>query len=265
MTFQVNEVPTDLQNRHTLDLFSLKGKNAVVFGGSKGIGLNVATAFVQAGANIVMTYHSTDCQDIATKLAKENGVRVDVVQCNVGCEESVEKAFEEIKRLHEKIDIVVANAGIAYRREATEITTEEFEHVMNVNVTSIHRIASRSGQIFKKQGFGNFIATSSMSGSIVNTPQTVSTYCTSKAAVRHYCKALAVEWAGFARVNTVSPGYIATDMPGYQFRKEWAPYVPMQRIGLSTELRGTYLFLASDASTFVTGLDLIVDGGYTVI
>ncbi|WBW75093.1 short chain dehydrogenase [Schizosaccharomyces osmophilus] len=265
MTFKVNPVPTELENKHVLDLFRLSGKNAVVFGGSKGIGMSVCSAFAQAGANVVMTYHSTPCKEKAMKLAKETGVRVDAIECNVGDEKSVASAFEEIKRLHDKIDVVVANAGVAFRSAAEECTTDQWENIMNVNVTSIHRIASRSGQIFKEQGFGNFIATASMSGTIVNTPQKISAYCTSKAAVKHYCKALAIEWAGFARVNTVSPGYIATDMPGYQFRKDWEPYVPMQRIGLSTELRGAYLFLGSDASTFITGLDLVVDGGYTVI
>ena len=105
-----------------------------------------------------------------------------------------------------------------------------------------------------------------MSGHIVNIPQYQATYNAAKAAVVHFCKSLAVEWAPFgARVNTVSPGYIATDISKFvskEMRSAWLDKIPMHREGLANELKGAYLFFASDAGSYATGADLIVDGGY---
>ncbi|CAA20782.1 Short chain dehydrogenase [Schizosaccharomyces pombe] len=257
--------PANVTTAHVLDLFSLKGKNCVVFGAAKGIGFSIATAFAQAGGNVIITYLTTDPTEKAKKLAEETGVQVHTLKIDISRSDTVEAGVEEIQKIFKEIHVVVANAGMPFRRSVLDSPPHEFEKVMNINTNSVYRVAYYMGKIFKKQGFGNLIATASMSATIVNAPQHIAAYCASKAAVRQLCKALAVEWAEFARINSVSPGYFATDMPGYEFLKQWEPYVPFKRLGLTPELRGTYLYLASNASSFVTGLDLIVDGGYTCL
>lgn len=115
--------------------------------------------------------------------------------------------------------------------------------------------------------YGSFVATASMSGHIVNFPQLQSAYNAAKSGVIHLCKSLAVEWVRFARANTISPGYIATEISNFvpqETKNIWKDKIPMGREGEVGELKGAYLYLASDASSYTTGADLVVDGGYTL-
>jgi sorbose reductase len=140
---------------------------------------------------------------------------------------------------------------------------DHYHSVVTTDLDSVYFSAHAAGKYFRAQGSGSFIATASMSGHIVNIPQQQAVYNAAKAGVIHFCKSLAVEWAGFARVNTVSPGYIATEISGFvdaETKKIWHEKTPMKREGLANELKGAYLYFASDASTFTTGSDLICDG-----
>lgn len=132
------------------------------------------------------------------------------------------------------------------------------------DLDSVYYSALSAGKYFKKQRSGSFIATASMSGHIVNVPQLQAAYNAVKAGVVHYCKSLAVEWASFgARANSVSPGYIATEISDFvpeDTKKIWRDLTPMKREGLANELKGAYLYLASDAATYTTGTDIRVDG-----
>ncbi|KAF4511132.1 hypothetical protein G6O67_002955 [Ophiocordyceps sinensis] len=268
-----------------LPLFSLKGRTAIVSGAGAGIGLGVAQALAEAGANVAIWYNSNK-QAIAEAEAIEKtyGVKCRAYQVNVVSAQDVDGAINDIVgEFNGRLDIFVANSGIAWSDGALiDGPTETAQKVMAVNVDGVMWCAKSAGAHFrrqKKEGTtldgkplgnyiaGSFIATASISGSIVNIPQMQAVYNGSKAAVVQFCKSLAVEWTGFARVNTVSPGYIVTDILDLtrpEIVKQWKDKIVMGRAGLVKELKGSYLYLASDASSYTTGLDMIVDGGYTL-
>jgi sorbose reductase len=144
---------------------------------------------------------------------------------------------------------------------------ENWDTLMGVNLSSAYYCAKEAGAIFRKQGSGSLIFTASISGHIANVPQNQACYNASKAAMIHLAKSLALEWAGFARVNSVSPGYIKTPISAgcsKEMKDEWFSLTPMRREADAKELKGIYLYLASDASNFTTGADIIVDGVYCV-
>ncbi|ODV95263.1 hypothetical protein PACTADRAFT_50010 [Pachysolen tannophilus NRRL Y-2460] len=250
------------------DLFSLKGKVASITGSSSGIGFAVAEAFCQAGADVAIWYNSHPCHDKAEALAKKYNVKVQAYKCAINDKVAVEETILQIEKDFGTIDIFVANAGVVWTSdEITNNNDEQYKNVMECNVDSVYYCAKTVAKIFKKKGKGSFIATASMSGHIVNVPQMQAPYNASKAAVLHLARSLAVEWAGFARVNTVSPGYIKTDLNNFASidrKRAWWSLTPMGREALPRELVGAYLYFASDASTFTTGADLVVDGGYCV-
>jgi NAD(P)-dependent dehydrogenase (short-subunit alcohol dehydrogenase family) len=142
----------------------------------------------------------------------------------------------------------------------------DFEHIQDTNVLGVFLTAQAAAKAMVRQGRGGaIITTASMSGHIINVPQRVGHYCTSKAAVIHLTKALAVELAPHGiRVNSVSPGYIRTELvePLTEYHAQWEPKIPMGRMGRPEELAGLYLYLASEASSYMTGSDLVIDGGY---
>lgn len=254
-----------------LDLFSLKGKFASVTGASGGIGLAVAESFAQAGADVALWYNSNPAVvEKAEQIAKENGVKVKAYKCSVTDEAAVKATIEQqLKDFGGKLDIFVANAGATHTAgDVVDDASENWHKIIDVNLNGVYYAAKYAGQQFKKQGFGSFIMTASMSGSIVNVPQMQALYNTSKAALIHFAKSLAVEWAGFARVNTVSPGYTVTDITNFaspEVRAKWWQLTPLGREATPQEIAGAYLYLASDASTFTTGANLVVDGGYSII
>ncbi|KAH8151094.1 uncharacterized protein LAJ45_04796 [Morchella importuna] len=256
-----------------LPLFSLKGKTAIVTGAGAGIGLAVADALAEAGANVAIWYNSNKkAIERAQQIADKWGVTCKAYQVNVTDQAEVAKYTDLIaEEFNGRLDIFVANAGIPWIKGAIlDNGAEGHEHyhkVIATDLDSVYYSAWAAGKWFKKQGSGSFIATASMSGHIVNIPQLQTTYNAAKAAVIHFCKGLAVEWAGFARVNTISPGYIATEISDFvpQETKEiWKEKIPFHREGLANELKGAYLYLASDAATYTTGTDIIVDGGYVL-
>lgn len=252
-----------------LPLFSLKGKTAIVTGAGAGIGYAVADAFAEAGANVAFLYNSnTKAIERAAETAAKYGVKCQAYGVEVTSQEEVEAVVDQVvKDFNNRLDIFVANAGIPWIKGPI-LDAKDHAHYHNVIATDLDGVyfsAYAAGKYFKQQGSGSFIATASMSGHIVNIPQMQATYNAAKAGVIHFCKSLAVEWAGFARVNTVSPGYIATEISGFvpaETKKIWHSKTPMGREGLANELKGAYLYFASDASTYTTGSDLICDGGY---
>ncbi|KAI9149351.1 LOW QUALITY PROTEIN: L-xylulose reductase [Paramyrothecium foliicola] len=309
-SFPHNNMPVPVGDR-VLPMFSLKGRTAIVSGAGAGIGLGIAHALAEAGANVAIWYNSNkQALERASEIEKIYGVKSDMeglgkaYQVDVITLEAVEQAINEIvKEFNGRLDVFVANSGIAWEDgDFIDGPAERARKVMTVNVDGVMWCAKAAGAHFrrqKKEGTtldgkplenfltGSFIATASMSGSIVNIPQLQAVYNSSKAAVIHFCKSLAVEWTGFARVNTVSPGYIKTEISdfappemkaiwknktvmGFSIGVKWylqemwsLTYVFLySREGEVSELKGAYLYLASDASSYTTGLDMIVDGGY---
>ncbi|KAI1611038.1 oxidoreductase [Exophiala viscosa] len=253
---------------HVLDLFSLKGQVAVVTGGNRGIGLEVVKALAEAGASVAIIYRSSSsAHEIASQLSSQHGTTIRAYQCDVSDESAVDKVFDEVVKDFSKIDILVANAGICYNVAAEDMTTQQFRSEMGVNFDGPWFCARSASRYFKKQGSGNVIFTTSISGMIVNIPDKQAIYNASKAGLIHLVKSLAIEWIDFARVNCVSPGYIATDMlmaEPQELRDKWVALTPAKRMGETYELKGAFLFCASNASSFMTGANIVVDGAYTI-
>ena len=250
-----------------LDLFDLRGKRALVTGGTSGIGKSVAQAYVEAGAEVaIAARHSDVAQQVAAELATAGG-KVIPICCDVTKEEQVTGMLDQVTAELGGIDIAVCNAGIVGVTPMLEMSFDEFQRIQNTNVTGVFLTAQAAARAMVRQGQGGVIInTASMSGHIINVPQQVGHYCTSKAAVIHLTKAMAVEFAPHnIRVNSVSPGYILTELvePLAEYHALWEPKIPLGRIGRPEELTGLYLYLASAASSYMTGSDIVIDGGYT--
>lgn len=201
-----------------LSQFSLAGQNAIVTGGTRGIGLEVARGLAEAGASVAILYTSTDpakADEIAASLMQSTGRSVKAYKADVTCATEICGAIIKITSDHfgGQLDIVVANAGIATHYAAEDYTPEQFREIMNVNLDGAFYTAQAAGRIFKEQFSkagkqGKLIFTASVSALLVNVPQKQSAYNASKAAVVQLARCLSVEWVGFARVNCISPvGY----------------------------------------------------------
>lgn len=197
-----------------LSLFSLAGKVAIVTGGSRGIGLQVVTALAEAGADVAFIYHrSTTADTTAAEIAKKTGRRIQAYKSDVTDRTRIANTINEIVDTfgNGRLDIMVANAGVCQNVKSLEYTEETWDHMNSVNYTGAMWTAIPAGKIFKKQGRGSLIFTVSVSAGLVNVPQTQAAYNSSKAGTLLLAKSLAVEWADFARVNCVSPGYVHTE------------------------------------------------------
>ncbi|KAF6809234.1 short chain dehydrogenase reductase family [Colletotrichum sojae] len=259
--------------------FNLAGKTALVTGGVRGIGLEAARGLAEAGAKVAITYSSTapeEAEATAAALSKSgNGVLVKAYKCNVRVRAEVEAvvgaAAKEVGG--GKLDVVVANAGIADHVPAIGYPEDRFRDMLDVNFHGAFWTAQAAARVFERQlraggdGRCSIIFTASVSAILVNVPQRQAAYNASKAAVVHLAKSLAVEWVDFARVNCVSPGFIATDMLSVhpeEWRNKWFSMIPGGRLCEPAELKGSYVYLASDASSYMTGANLVIDGGYTL-
>ncbi len=251
---------------NVLDLFDLRGKTALVTGASSGIGKEVALAYLQAGAQVaVAARHSERLERVAAEIAGAGTVVP--ICCDVTQEDQVTGMLDRVTEELGGIDIAVCNAGIVSLGPMLDMPLEEFQRIQNTNVTGVFLTARAAARAMVRQGRGGvIITTASMSGHIINIPQQVGHYCASKAAVIHLTKAMAVELAPHKiRVNSVSPGYIRTELvePLAEYHRQWEPKIPLGRMGRPDELSGLYLYLASEASSYMTGSDVVIDGGYT--
>lgn len=263
------------QDAPVLNLFSLKNKVSLVTGGSRGIGLGAAIGLAEAGSDIAITYNSSAPEYIEELETKFNsyGVKFKAYKCNVCKKAEITHTVDRIMQEFGKLDVVVPNAGVAAHTPAEEYSEEDYRFIMDVNLDGAFFTAQAAANAFKKQKeqglikYGNIVFTASVSSLIVNYPQKQAPYNASKAGLVRLAKCLAVEWVDFARVNCVSPGYIATEMLDVhpkEWRETWFAMIPAQRLCATYELKGVYVFLASDASSYMTGEELVVGGGYTL-
>lgn len=265
----VQDPPVVTSNSSVLDLLSLKGKVASITGASVGIGWAVAEAYAQAGAEgLALWYNSHDPREKAADLEAKYGTKVRTYKVEVSDCDAVEKAIAQQVQDFGKIDIFIANAGVAWTKGPliNQPNNQEWDKVVRIDLDGAYYCAKFAGRQFKEQGFGSFIFTASVSGFLVNVPQLQACYNAAKAGVIHLSRSLAVEWAGFARCNTISPGYIRTEISSFaseDYRRTWHTLIPMGRFAEPKEVAGAYLYLGSDASTYTTGADIRIDGGYT--
>ena len=254
-----------------IDKFRLTGKTAFVTGGARGIGKAVATGFAQAGANIVIAdLDEAESKKTAEQISQEYKVRTLAVKTDVTSPDSVRALIEAIDREFSTLDVAFCNAGICINAPAKDMTFEQWSKVININLTGVFLTAQAAGKYMIDKGIkGSIINTASMSAHIVNVPQPQCAYNASKAGVIQLTKSLAIEWAGYGiRVNCISPGYIGTELVKNNptlipLIKTWNEMAPMHRLGEPEELQTVTLYLASDASSFTTGSDVIVDGAFT--
>ncbi len=253
---------------NVLKLFDLHGKKALVTGASSGIGKKVAQAYLQAGAHVaIAARHSDPLEKVAGEIAAAGAGKVVPVCCDVTRPDQVTEMLKRVTAELGGVDIAVCNAGIVAVEGMLDMTLDEFQRIQSTNVNGVFLTAQAAARAMVRQGRGGVIInTASMSGHIINIPQQVGHYCTSKAAVIHLTKAMAVEFAPHnIRVNSVSPGYILTELvePLAEYHRQWEPKIPLGRMGRPEELTGLYLYLASEASSYMTGSDIVIDGGYT--
>jgi len=253
------------------DLFSLKGKVVVVTGasGPKGMGIEAARGCAEMGADVAITYSSRKegADKNVEELTKDYGIKAKAYKCNVSDYSSCEQLVKDVLNdFNGKIDGFIANAGATADTGVIDGSKDAWDHVVQVDLNGTAYCAKAVGAVFRKQGSGSLVITASMSGHIANFPQEQTSYNVAKAGCIHLAKSLANEWRDFARVNSISPGYIDTGLSDFIDEKTanlWKSMIPMGRNGQAKELKGAYVYLISDASTYTTGADLLIDGGYT--
>lgn len=248
--------------------FMLNGKKAYITGGARGIGKSASIALAQAGADIAIVDRDIGEAEKTAKELEIYGVQTIAVQTDVTNPDDVNKMIDTILKAFGTIDIAFNNAGICINEKAEEMSYESWRKVTDINLTGVFLTAQAAGRVMIKNGKGTIINTASMSGHIVNHPQPQCAYNASKAGVIMLTKSLAVEWAPYkVRVNSISPGYIATEMTlkAINWIPGWVESTPARRMGNPEELQGAIIYLASDASTFTTGTDIVIDGAFTCV
>ena len=249
-------------------MFDLSGRVAVVTGGGRNIGLATCMALAECGAKVVIAEIDPAIGEAGIAELKAKGHGADLVQLDVTKPAEVTAAADAIVAKHGKVDILVANAGIAYNTPGEDVTDAEWLKVMDINLNGCFWCDRAFGRHMLKAGKGSIVNIGSMSGIIVNKPQPQSHYNASKAAVHMLTKSLAAEWAPRGvRVNAVAPTYIETSMTkrgmeNADWLKTWVEMTPMGRVGQPPEIASVVLFLASDASSLMTGSIVVADGGY---
>lgn len=247
--------------------FHLDGETAVVTGASSGLGARFVRVLHAAGATVVAAARRTSRLEA---LASELGDRVIPITCDVSVDSDVDELVEQtLLRANGRIDVVVNNAGIANVAPAETETRDAFRRVVEVNLNAVFVVCQAIGRVMLTQHSGSIVNIGSMNGLVAGAPVKQASYCASKAGVLSLTRELAVQWAKRGlRVNAIAPGYFPSEMTTGMWDNEKSldfirRNTPMGRGGHEDELDGALLFLASRASSYVTGHTLVVDGGWT--
>jgi NAD(P)-dependent dehydrogenase (short-subunit alcohol dehydrogenase family) len=244
--------------------FSLQDRVAVVTGGGQSLGLDICRALRAAGAKVVVAEINAE---VGPAAAEE--LEGDFVQTDVTDPQSVRDMVRAVVEEHGRIDVFVNNAGIVHNIPSEDVPDEEWRAVLSVNLDGVFWCCREAGRAMLERGSGAIVNIASMSGMVSNHPQPQAAYNASKAGVILLTKSLAGEWASRGvRVNSVSPGYIRTPltelgMSKVEWSSVWLSSTPMGRLAEPREIAPAVVYLASDASSYATGTNLVVDGGYT--
>lgn len=249
-----------------MDNFSLENKVALVTGGNRGLGEKFALALARAGADVVVVGRDeARNQQVVAKIEQLGRIGMGLA-ADLQKVESIKKMVDQVVDKFGKIDILVNNAGTSATNFAFDITEKEWDKVMDLNVKSLFFCSQAVAKQMKAQGEGKVINISSVVGAVGDVG--ISPYTASKAAVINLTKSLALEWARYGiQVNAIGPAYIETEMNAVELsnpsvRDKIISKTPMKRLGNPNELEGALLLLSSDASSFITGQTIFVDGGW---
>ena len=258
---------SDMQRPMGLDRFNLDGAVAFITGAGRGIGQHLAKGFAAAGADVACFDLDEQAATVTAEEVRELGRRSVGMGGDVTDHVSVTEALARTDAELGPVTVALNNAGVAHLAPAEEMDPADWRHVIDVNLTGVFLCSQAEARIMLQHGGGSIINLASMSASIVNRDLTQVHYNASKAGVVHLSRSLAVEWARRGvRVNCISPGYTLTPMTARDevshSRVEWEKHTPMGRMASMDDLVGPAVFLASQASAYCTGADLIVDGGY---
>jgi NAD(P)-dependent dehydrogenase (short-subunit alcohol dehydrogenase family) len=251
-----------------MSAFDLSSRVAVVTGGNRGLGEAFSHALAEAGARLVIAARDdARSRGVVDAITAAGGEAI-AVQSDVTDPAQVASMVEEVTDSLGPIEVLINNAGVCYHRPALEVPDDEWDRVFDVNVRGLWHCAKAVGRQMVERRTGSIVNIGSISANIVNRPQMQPAYNASKAAVHHLTRSLAAEWAPHGvRVNALAPGYIKTDIAPVdrpEFRRYWIEDAPMQRYGFPEELGPSIVYLASDASSFMTGSVVVIDGGYSL-
>lgn len=256
-----------MMTQSVLDRFRLDGKVALITGGARGLGRTMAAALAEAGADIALAGRSKDtCQDAADGIASATGRQVAAFSADVTKIADVERLVDDVEREFGSVDILVNNAGINIRGPIQQLTEADWDAVIDTNLKGPFLCARAIGPRMVSRGWGRVINLGSVLGVIALPGR--APYASSKAGIINLTRVLALEWAGTGvTANAICPGAFATEMNRSLLDdpvkyKEFVAQIPMGRWGELEELTGAVVFLASDASSYVTGTPLFVDGGW---
>jgi NAD(P)-dependent dehydrogenase (short-subunit alcohol dehydrogenase family) len=259
--------------RTTKELFDLTGKTALVTGGSRGLGLQIAEALGEQGAKIVLSSRKQADLDEAVAHLKTRGIEASAIAADVSKESAIEPLVAEAMKRLGHIDILVNNAGATWGAPAEDYPLEAWDKVMNLNIRSIFLLSQAVGKLSMiPRKYGRIINVASIAGLSGNGPESMQTvaYNTSKGAVVNFTRTLAGEWGKYGiTVNALAPGFFPSKMTKGVLEnlgeEKLTRRTPLQRIGDDEDLKGAALLFASDASKHITGQILAVDGGVSAV
>ena len=255
---------------NAVELFNLEGRKALVTGAGRGIGRVLAISLAQAGCDIaILEKNIEDAHNVVGEI-KKIGKKAAAFQVDVTKKAEVEKAFSAAAKFLGRLDMVINNAGVCIHEAAEDTSEEHFDYIVDTDLKGVFLCCQSAMKVMKPQKKGSIINIASMSGTVSNYPQKQAHYNAAKAGVILLTKCLAVEWVDLGiRVNSISPGYTRTEMTVQtsppEMIAQWESMIPMRRMAEPLELAGAAIYLASDASSYTTGSDIIVDGGYTAL
>ena len=251
-----------------LDAFSLTGKKALVTGGNRGLGLAFARGLAEAGASIVIVARDVTRNCAALEELRAEGHTAYGFTADITDSTKVNRMVDYTADVLGGLDTVVNNAGISIHRPALEVPDEEWDTVVGLNLRALWKVSTAAARHMKDHGGGIITNIGSISSIVVNRPQWQPAYNASKAAVHQPTKSLAAEWVDYGiRVNALAPGYVKTEMAPVdrpEFHRYWIEDAPMKRFALPEEIAPTLVYMASDASAFMTGSVVVIDVGYTL-
>lgn len=252
-------------------MFDLRGKIAVITGASSGLGRQMSHAFAKQGANVVVIARRIERLEELKKELEKNNIKCLAIKCDVTSTQDVNRAAELVENEFGKVDILINCAGSSKDKGVLDMTDEEWDFTIDTDLTSVFKMTRAFANIMKKNNYGRIINISSIYGLVGNTALSTVAYHSSKGGVINFTKAVAAELAQYnITCNAICPGYFETELTKTvldtkEFQEYMKQSVPMKRYGKEGELNAGAIFLASDEASYVTGIIMPIDGGYTCI